>query len=1226
MNHYSLPDIFRKITLLLIILLINTSLTALSRDIVVNGNSETKIIVLENTYNRLILSNNLATIRTIKIHTDQGVFTELIIPGYSATDIIGSPKLPVNRQLIEIPVGATPVVIIKSTKTKIIDLDDLGIRSKIFPAQPPVPKDGTQVDFVFDHAAYNKNTFYYAEPVSVDVLGYMRGLRIGRVNISPVQYNPVTNTIRVFEEIEFEVLFEGANVDLTLSEKQKNNAPYFVSLGRYFLNYKPENTVNRDTITIYPVKYVIVSDPMFAAQLQPFVEWKTKKGFTVIEAYTDDPAVGNTTSSIKTYLEGLYQAGTPDDPAPSFVLFVGDVNQVPAWNGSAGGHVTDLPYCEYTNDYFPEVYYGRFSAQDSSQLQPQIDKTLQYEQYLMPDPSFLNEVVMVAGMDASHGHDWGNGQINYGTENYFNTAHGILSHTYLYPESGSHSADIIQNVSDGVAFGNYTAHCSSSGWGNPSFTTSNVPSLQNQDKYGLLVGNCCSSNDYSSDECFGEALLRAENKGALGYIGGSNSTFWDEDYYWGVGVGPITENPPSYEETTLGSYDRTFHDHMEPFEDWYTTQDQMVYAGNLAVTQGCPGSAQYYWEIYCVMGDPSLMVYFSEPPVLSVSYDPLMPLGATSFTVTTEPYAYVAISKDGVLHGAALADAGGIAVVPLYPINIPGEADVVVTKQNAQPYIGTVIVNSPQGPYIMLSDYEVVDSIGGNGNGQVDYSETISLNVELENIGNSDAVDVSAVLSSTDEFITITDDYEEWGDIPTQTAAMQNDAYTFEVADSIPDQHEVIFDLAIQDSTRSNWNSSFSLVLNAPVLAFGGYTIDDSQSGNGNGKLDPGETVDMIVEVMNTGHSDALNAAGYLASSSTDITINNSSFNLDTIPYGNSQNAIFNITVSEDVPTGTSVSFSFEAEAGSYNITEDFFETVGQIPILVLDLDGNNNSANEMMTCLSNLEVGADYSADFPEDLDLYASVFVCLGVYPENHKLTSDEGQKLADYLNNGEMLYMEGGDTWYYDDQTAVHEMFNIDGLEDGNSDLSDVIGQSGTMTDSMEYHYSGDNNYMDHIAPVTPAEMIFMNTAPSYGCGVSYDAGSYKTIGMSFEFGGLDDDEFTKEDLMITILDFFGIEGIWTNINDPYISEDIDMNAYPNPMKNSTRLLIKISAQDNVSVKLYNSVGQLVSNIVDQQIIPEGIFTHDLDTSGLEAGIYYCILTTGDHLVTRKLIIIR
>ncbi len=58
---------------------------------------------------------------------------------------------------------------------------------------------------------------------------------------------------------------------------------------------------------------------------------------------------------------------------------------------------------------------------------------------------------------------------------------GSLSHTYLQPEpgGGNYSANIRQNVSDGVGYGNYTAHCSSSGWADPSFSISHIAALTN---------------------------------------------------------------------------------------------------------------------------------------------------------------------------------------------------------------------------------------------------------------------------------------------------------------------------------------------------------------------------------------------------------------------------------------------------------------------------------------------------------------------------------------------------------------------------------------------------------------------------------------------------------------------------------------------------------------------------------------------------------------------------
>ena len=87
------------------------------------------------------------------------------------------------------------------------------------------------------------------------------------------------------------------------------------------------------------------------------------------------------------------------------------------------------------------------------------------------------------------------------------------------------SASIISNVSEGTGLANYTAHCGSNGWGDPSFNTGDVASLQNYDEYGLVISNCCLPNKFDEPVCFGEALLRADNKGALGHIGASHHNF-----------------------------------------------------------------------------------------------------------------------------------------------------------------------------------------------------------------------------------------------------------------------------------------------------------------------------------------------------------------------------------------------------------------------------------------------------------------------------------------------------------------------------------------------------------------------------------------------------------------------------------------------------------------------------------------------------------------------------
>ena len=44
----------------------------------------------------------------------------------------------------------------------------------------------------------------------------------------------------------------------------------------------------------------------------------------VIEAYTNDPNVGSTTTSIHAFIKDMYDNATASDPAPTYLLIVGD--------------------------------------------------------------------------------------------------------------------------------------------------------------------------------------------------------------------------------------------------------------------------------------------------------------------------------------------------------------------------------------------------------------------------------------------------------------------------------------------------------------------------------------------------------------------------------------------------------------------------------------------------------------------------------------------------------------------------------------------------------------------------------------------------------------------------------------------------------------------------------------------------------------------------------------
>lgn len=664
-------------------------------------NAKSGVSMLDQDRNRINVKMEISSIDFVPVTTPEGTFYLPRIDGFSRSFEEGEPCLPIASKLLDIPQDAKLHVKVLDYTSREIDLASYGIMDPIMPVQPPLSKsqDFATVQFKYNQDTYKKDK-YTLPMASTKTKGIMRNIRVGNIAISPVEYYPIENKLVVYDTMTIEIKYTGANWNKTDNLKKKHKSIAFGAINSQLLNYEETTYMESDLVT-YPIKYAIVADRMFETQLVPFIEWKTKKGFDVVVGYTD--TIGTSTSAIKSWLENMYTNATAQDPAPSFVLFVGDAQQIPSWSGSSGSHITDLRYCEYTGDDLPECYYGRFSAQNTSELQPQIDKTLEYEQYTMPDPSYLGEVTLVSGVDSGYAPTYGNGQINYGTNYYFNAAHGISTNVWLYPASDASgaSSDIIQTISDGVGFYNYTAHCSHTGPADPSFTPTNISNLTNAHKYLLGIGNCCLSNTFGTDystPCFGEAWMQAEDKGGIGWIGGSNSTYWDEDYWFGVGSGPIVAAGPTYAETGIGAYDGVFHDHGEPADQHYVTNGAIIFAGNAAVTEAGSSRTQYYWEIYHIMGDPSVMTYMGVPSTNSVTHPSSVGSSDTTVTVSAEFGSYVGISKEGVLLGAAYVDASGTVDVPITAPGSGSSVDIVVTCQNMIPYVSTMTIGASTDP------------------------------------------------------------------------------------------------------------------------------------------------------------------------------------------------------------------------------------------------------------------------------------------------------------------------------------------------------------------------------------------------------------------------------------------------------------------------------------------------------------------------------------------------
>ena len=122
----------------------------------------------------------------------------------------------------------------------------------------------------------------------------------------------------------------------------------------------------------------------------------------------------------------------------------------------------------------------------------------------------------------------------------------------------------------------------------------------------------------------------------------------------------------------------------------------------------------------------------------------------------------------------------------------------------------------------------------------------------------------------------------------------------------------------ITDNLGNVWNGSVNVLLNAPVLDHTTFIVDDVASGNGNGKLDAGETLDLIVNVTNIGHTEIANLTATLGSLSSYVSVNSATSNISALSVNQQQSTTFNISIAANTPIGTYAEFPFDISDGIY--------------------------------------------------------------------------------------------------------------------------------------------------------------------------------------------------------------------------------------------------------------------------------------------------------------------
>jgi hypothetical protein len=359
-------------------------------------------------------------------------------------------------------------------------------------------------------------------------------------------------------------------------------------------------------------EYLIITHENFAESIKILAQDKIKHGISTKIVNTSAICENPTPENISTFIKDAYETWNPQ---PKYVLLVGDVDYIPAHNGYEYDVRTDLYYATVNgSDYFPDLYVGRFPVQNNDELKIIINKTINYEENYNPKRQMFRKVLLAAynqsdGIDRYYITTSENISVFLETNSYYTTR--------VYSGSGQNGTteDIISSINEGILILNHRDHGVVSGWSYPSFTISDIEDLSNSHFQPVMFSiNCLSGSfDYPSD-CFGEAILKAENKGISAFIGASTVSYsgYNDELNKGLFASIWTDYFPNYSNVNVSrsaemggilNFGKMFM-----YDKYYLTNGEGYrWSASEKLTQ-------LQFEILNLLGDPGLSIIDIKPP------------------------------------------------------------------------------------------------------------------------------------------------------------------------------------------------------------------------------------------------------------------------------------------------------------------------------------------------------------------------------------------------------------------------------------------------------------------------------------------------------------------------------------------------------------------------------------------------------------------------------------
>ncbi len=554
-------------------------------DKVILDKNENSVKVLSSTENEIILECSISNYLKSPIKIADQDFYLVDLKGESWIKQKGNPELPKITKNIVIPE-------ISDYKGEIVSEKYIEVELPIVPSKGILPRTINPQDIPFTFSeTYTKDEFFPALNFDLGEPYLIRDVRGINVNFYPFLYNPVKRILRIYTKLILKISFSGINNINTIQRKERSHNKYFEPIYKtHFINYQSSDEALKSANTVGENgKMLIICYDDFMDEMQDFVTHKNDKG--LVTEIVGMSTIGYSPLLIKNYIQDNYDY----DHSLTFVLLVGDNTQVPSEIYYGGGSDPSYSLVSGT-DYYPDIIVGRFSAENESQVETMIERSINYEN--MAEQAWLHNGVGIASDEGPGDDD------EYDDEHIRNIRNDLLeswryNQVYEFYDgsqggndaSGDPTSTMISNsVNGGISIINYAGQGTQTSWYTSNFTNSNVNSLTNDNMLPFIFSVACQNGNFTNGTCFAEAWLRATNNstgeptGALGFYGASTDQSWD---------------PPMQAQDEFNNL---------LIEGEYTTFGALCYNASCSMIDdyGFSGKDDFLnWNIF---GDPSLVI------------------------------------------------------------------------------------------------------------------------------------------------------------------------------------------------------------------------------------------------------------------------------------------------------------------------------------------------------------------------------------------------------------------------------------------------------------------------------------------------------------------------------------------------------------------------------------------------------------------------------------------